>query len=82
MAREIDLDSVLLSPATVEAWHALARRIGETLKVFADEGRELLPIPDERARANDDGTLTIYVEIPGVVNISLDVPADQWSFMH
>ena len=75
LAKEIDLDDVLLSPAAVVAWQEMAARIASAL-----QGVRPSDIPDEQARINDNGTLTIYVKIPGKADISLDVPADQWAY--
>lgn len=75
MAREIDLDNVLLSPATVVAWQELAARTATGLQSF-----EVRNIPDERARVNDDGTLTIFVNVPNTIEMSMNVPAEQWAY--
>ena len=75
MAKEIDLDDVLLSPAAVAAWQEMAVRIASAL-----QGVQPSDIPDEKACINDNGTLTIYVKIPGNADISLDVPTDQWAY--
>lgn len=75
MSKVIDLDGVLLSPATVDAWRELAARAAIGLRNI--EARD---IPDEQVRVNDDGTLTIFVKVPDVIDISMDVPADQWAY--
>ena len=80
MAQEIDLDLIGLSVPAVEAWHAMAERVAVALAQMRRVGDS--SIPDERARVNDDGTLTIFVSIPGVMDISMDVPADQWQYLH
>jgi len=78
MAEEIDLDLVALTPAVVEAWQEVA----QSAFALAHSGRVgPAEIPDEQARVNDDGTLTIFVSIPGVIDVSLDVPADQWAYL-
>ncbi len=70
----------MLSHAATQAWHALASRVADTLEHLQQMGREIPAIPDERARINDDGTLTVFVDIPGVLNVSLQVPAEQWTY--
>lgn len=81
MPREIDLDEFMLSPSAVLAWGEMARRVAQELSAIAQTRGQMLEIPDERARVNDNGSLTIYVKIPGVLDISMDVPADQWAYI-
>ncbi|MBI2356068.1 MAG: hypothetical protein HYV13_02595 [Candidatus Doudnabacteria bacterium] len=75
MAREVDLDELLLSPRAVFGWLAKVRESAVAL-----EGVNPQLIPDERARINDDGTLTIFVEIPGIITISMEVPRGDWAY--
>ena len=79
MAKEIGLDEVMLSTSAVTAWHEMAARVAPALQQIGKMRRETLSIPDERVRVNDDGTLTIFVNVPGAINVSMDVPAGQWS---
>lgn len=81
MSHEIDLDDVVLSAVAVAAWQEMAGRIGRALaQISAMRGGEKFTIPDERARIEDDGTLTIYVSIPGVLpEVSMVVPVGHWS---
>ena len=80
MPQEIDLDDVGLSPAAVAAWQEMAGRVGDVLRqISAMRGGERFAIPDERARVENDGTLTIYVSIPGIAEIAMTVPVGQWS---
>ncbi len=80
MPKEVDLDQVSISPEIFTAWHELAGRVAVVLAQMVEMGREIPPIPDKRTRVNDDGTLTVYVEIPGVLMVSMDVPAEQWAY--
>lgn len=75
MTKEIDLDEVLLSPAAVASWQEISARAAAGL-----QGIKPSEIPDEQAKINDDGTLTIFVKVPGKIDISMDVPADQWAY--
>lgn len=77
MAPEIDLDDIMLTPAVVAAYSELAKRIAIALQERINDASS---IPDERVRMNDDGTLTIFVNIPEVIDVSMDVPADQWAY--
>ncbi len=80
MSKEIDLNLLDISPAAFAAWQEMSGRIAVVLAAMAEMGKEIPPIPDERARINDDGTLTIYVEISGILSVSMNVPADQWAY--
>jgi hypothetical protein len=80
MAKEIDLVEVNISPAVFEEWQKAASRIAQALKLLEEAGREIPPIPDERARVEDDGTLTIYVSVPGVIDLSMPVPREHWVY--
>ncbi|MBI3952722.1 MAG: hypothetical protein HY336_02075 [Candidatus Doudnabacteria bacterium] len=76
MAREIDLDEVMLSIETVRGWLAKVRESGPLLKGLDPE-----EIPDERCRVNDDGSLTIFVVLPGG-EVSMDVSRSHWTYRH
>ena len=76
LAKEVSLDDIVLSPRVVDEWLAKAADAVREL-----EGRvTIASIPDERARVNDDGTLTIFVEIPDILTISMEVPVGQWTY--
>jgi len=82
MAKIINLDAIMLSPAAVAAWQKVAQRLAPALREISEKRGDALDIPDEQGRVNDDGSLTIFVEIPGVdMNISLEVPASQWAYI-
>lgn len=78
LSPEIDLDDVLLSCDVVKAWVAFAKPSVEAL-VKSGKLVDTSSIPDERARINSDGTLTIFVTIPNCAEFSMVVPADQWA---
>lgn len=80
MATEIGLDGVVLSTAAVVAWREIAAQAAITLQRLGEMRAKTFSIPDERARINDDGTLTIFVNIPGAIDISMDVPAGHWDY--
>jgi hypothetical protein len=74
-----DLDLVLLTPAVVRAWSdEVAPRAARLLAAAGYRG----PIPDERGRVEEDGTLTIYVALPGGGEVSMSVPAGQWAWIN
>lgn len=72
----INLDNTMLSADTVAAWRAVAERIGPAFLQIRIRPSD---IPDERARVELDGALTIFVTLPGGRGeISLRVPAEHW----
>ena len=81
MFREINLDDVVLSPATVAAWQEIAKRVARALAEIARVRGTTFAIPDERGRVNDDGSLTIFISVPGVITEAfMDVPAGEWAW--
>ena len=76
MPEEIDLDQVNISPAVHNAWQGMARSIADIVRRLGISPDE---IPDEKARIEDDGSLTIFVELP-IGEVSLRVPPDQWAY--
>ena len=72
-----DLDFVLLTPAVVRAWkEEIAPRAARELATagYTDS------IPDEQGRVEADGSLTIFVALPGGVEVTMSVPAGQWAW--
>lgn len=82
MAREADLETIILSLEAAEAWNGLANNVAAALRNLECLADKWLLLPDERARVNDDGTLTIFIRIPGVLECSLEVPSEHWAYRH
>ena len=80
MAKEVILDGIMLSSAATSAWHEMASRVATALQHISRVRGATPSIPDERARVNDDGTLTIFVNIPDAICVSMDVPAGHWGY--
>lgn len=79
MARKISLDEVNISAEVFEAWQVIGERIALFL---ASAGANVDNIPDERVRIEDDGSLTVWVEINlssgSKFEPSLKVPPSEW----
>lgn len=75
----VNLDEVLLTSEVVVAWNEFTKRMAFTLALM---GRKfhLSQAPDEKARVEGNGTLTIFCEVPGIGEISLNVPPEHWSW--
>lgn len=78
--KEINLDEVMLSSDAAAAWYEMAGRVAVALQRIGKMRAKTLSIPDERARVNDDGTLTIFVNIPDVIDVSMPVPVGHWGY--
>lgn len=73
----IDLDKILLSEEAVAAWMAIVPRVARAFQAVGIRPEE---IPDERARIESDGSLKIFVEVPGGCGeISLTIPPESWA---
>ena len=75
MADEIDLDDVVISQQAFQAWRQFAKSVVTSL-VHSKESHD---IPDERARINPDGSLTIFVAFPGEEEVSMKIPPGDWT---
>lgn len=75
----VDLDDVLISPAAYSAWQTSARR---TMAALVAAGRlsRRTKIPDEQAKLLAGGVLEIFVDIPGVARLSMEIPAGHWQW--
>ena len=73
-----DLDLVLLTPEVVRVWKfEVAPRAAA---MCAAAGIKPTQIPDERGRVEEDGSLTIYVALPGGGEVGMSVPPDHWAW--
>jgi len=75
----IDLAETLITPAAFRAYREFAER---ALVALAEAGITVDPkaIPDEQGRVEADGSLTIFVEIPNVGEVSMSIPKGQWAW--
>lgn len=76
----IDIDEVLLTPRAYETWMAWAATIPERL--YAATGRlpDSATIPDEAGMVHEDGSLEVFVDIPGYSRIGMVIPPEEWSW--
>jgi hypothetical protein len=68
-------DEITLTPEAKLGWQAVAI---QAALILAALGVEDPVIPDEMAVANEDGSLTIFVEV-GSLRFEMAVPPDHWS---
>ncbi len=73
MMEEIDLDVVRLTPAAYRRW------VTHTAKATFGMAVDPAFFPIERGRIHQDGSLEIYVELPGGREISMHVLAEEWA---
>lgn len=79
MPKEISLDEILLSKNAVRSWAEVANIAARAILA---RGKTSEDIPDERARVEEDGSLTIYVVVADVGEFSLKISRDQWGYRH
>jgi hypothetical protein len=80
MMEEVNLDEVTLSSSAAAAWYEMAECVAIVFQRMGKARAKNLSIPDERVRVNGDGTLTIFVDIPDVIDVSMDVPVGHWGY--
>ncbi len=73
---EIDLDDVLLSPEAVAAW---LRAVAAAVRAGKLAGIDPAAVPDERGRVESDGSLIVFVPLPGGGEISVRLPPGAWA---
>jgi len=79
MSGDDTLSRVALSHSAVKRWHAKA---GELAREVRKHGvRALADIPDELARVEADGALTLYVPMPDGAELSMRVDPHEWAWL-
>lgn len=68
----------MLSPSIAERWSQQARAQASTLRSHGVAHAS--HIPDEMARVEADGSLTLYVPLPDGTEISMRVAASDWAW--
>ena len=72
------LDFVLITPTVFRVW--MNEVVPHAVSELIARGANLDSIPDERGRVEEDGSLTIYVDLPGGIEVKMSVPPDQWDW--
>jgi hypothetical protein len=79
MSREIDLDEIEISPEVYIGWTIIAEKSAGIIKRLLENKKNFdIIIHDEKCLLNDDGTITIFWEVEGILKTSMTAPADQW----
>lgn len=71
------IDKIAISPSAVERWIKIA---DEAVKKIASDTNPA-QIPDEQIQEQKDGSLLMFVDLPGK-KISMKVYPDEWSWMN
>lgn len=75
------IDRIVLTPEMVSAWTEVCRQARrEARKRGIDPAEALGSLPDEAARDNGDGSVTIYVPLPVGGELAMRVPRGQWAW--
>lgn len=71
------LDKVMLTEQAVRQWYSYigSAEVGRRIDAFNP-----MQIPDEDARINADGTLTIFFFLPDGDEVSLNLSASDWGY--
>ncbi len=72
----IDLESVMISPLAYRNWMKVA---DEAAQKVVRAGGKPEDVPIEQGQVNDDGTLTIFVEVAGH-RIEAVIPQGHWQW--
>ena len=73
------LSRVSIAATAVQRWHAAARRL--VIEAQTHGVRRPADIPDELARVEPDGALTIYVQLPDGAEVSMRVEPAEWAWI-
>lgn len=79
MSGDDTLSRVALSRAAVDRWHTKARELAHEDR--KNGVRRPSDIPDELARVEADGALTIYVPMPDGAELSMRVEPNEWAWL-
>lgn len=77
MKNIIDLDDVMISPLVQKTWQEFTRRVVAQLRLLGVTDPS--QVPDEQARVNNNGTLTVFVTLPNG-EVAMEVPEKQWAY--
>jgi hypothetical protein len=76
----IDLDLVWIRPEVHAEWQKIALEAAKRYAVLP--ARMRTSIPTEQGRINEEtGVMTIFVDMPVIGEVTLDVPAGHWGYM-
>ena len=77
---EDTLSRVMITASVAQRWSEHART---TFSELAARGAlpVVTTIPDERVRVEPDGSLTMYVQIPEGIEVSMRVEPGEWGWM-
>ena len=73
----VDLADMLISSAAFHTYHEFADRVA---RLLVQLGIDPKSIPDEQARLEGDGSLTVFVVVPNFGEVAMSIPAGQWAW--
>lgn len=76
---EDTLSRVALAPSAVQRWQDVSRSFLREARMHGVS--HFSDIPDELARVEEDGALTIYIILPDGVELSMRVDPSEWSWI-
>lgn len=75
--KETNLSEIMFSEQAIAAWNEMADRVKIGLRLIGKTESVVFPT---KARLNNDGTLTILMEVHNFLQTSMIVPAGHWIF--
>lgn len=79
MSGDDTLSRVALSRAAVDRWHTKVSDLAHEARKHGV--RRPADIPDELARVEADGALTLYVPMPDGAELSMRVEPNEWTWL-
>lgn len=73
----IDLDRIMLSVPAALRWERLAATTAKTLNLTK---QQIKSIPDEQAKLDEQGNLTLFVKLPTGRELSMKLNPGEWAF--
>ncbi len=77
ITRVIDLNFVTVTPTAAIAYASFCVTIALALEEL---GLGKTKIPDERGETMPDGSLKIFVDIPGKARVEFTIPEGEWEY--
>ncbi len=72
------LDRIRLTPEAYQAWVARSRQAAWQMQ---DLGIDPRSIPEEQGEVLDDGSLRVFVDVPGLGRVDLVISPDEWTYV-
>lgn len=79
MAEDV-LDKVSITPGVWQRWNNFCHDLTKAAALKTG-WRPTSPIPDEQAEVQEDGSLLLWVQPPGLARIEMRIAPGEWTWM-